>query len=1602
MPDTIAIICTLDEIVPHSLGDPHNRHFTFNISVSLTNDSAGSPPVPDVFQPWKWKNVGLRILPSKGASGTKPDGTSFLDTTDTALPHGTTPPVVTAVSTALSSRFTNANPPGGQLYFRWADQPGIVGPPNPPDENWSRVLAHASTWPAPVPTALNLSFHVIIPLTALTPDITRLFIAPEFTAAGVTYAMNGVPTPGPVLNPSGIVLCNWAYTLTGGPAPQPGDPVYAAFQPEFPLQALPSPATVQNPGPFFDFNTYWIAVKDPANPSPEAVASEDWRSSLESNAADAFDLVQRILTVLRANPSLLNDPSAFQTVFNGIVSALRDNADFGLRCAPDGQNAVRFVLNRPNVRNAATAAGISDDALSAGIDAVVVALQGAPIPKPDWATYWHNLLLATAGANTSQPLSSPTALLNACDTLQSAVAYPSTLATLIFTQWNDVLTASSTASTFFPNPALTAAASTFWSNIASTVETELQTLATSRTLRTRLLKANLGGDDSGVAVWKSLTNTKGISGYTQEVAAVMSNLEALIPAWFRARFGMPSTDPSREKLFLNRNPPVLNWKIDLSSLLATDAAQFQARFFHDSTSEATRIPHPVLVEVGATEDPEDTTPGALNDQSRKIAGVGMLILEHPQNGNQTFWTCANVSNLYTSDSDADLVAANVIAPLRQRKRNNLKQPVLAYNSASLISAADTNPANTALSTNSATPNIPGLFQYRASVASVAGTASIDGNNILTIPVPTPPDGTKIDDWKRIPSLKFGRTYDFLPFLVGNNGALPFLLADTGIPFQPATPNAFALALKSVDLTKYIRTIPYNRRVAVGLPRIDASSTNQGQLPAIPTSVRPLARDLGDASVTDTTPLLMLWRSHQNQPTSAFTLTVRPPSCDLETWDRWVAALADPKPDPDPTKTLSFRNTRVAAATALALFPPKNADVAGQIGPGGGPDLSLDDPAVSAFQVSITQLYTPLLPATVNSIPIGAFSPKPMLSKVDASTAAGLLQGARNPGVTFQINMGAPTDAPKLNPDGTILIPEGQVWQLTISPVVSAADNKKFEGVAQTIQSDFVLVIEAASAGVFATSNPTDFQDALWNSLAVSVAVSSDQKTRKLTANLAPGARKTPDWNLIHNIDVRKQAWRWMGRPLDALPAEWKTATSGDQLDAVPALNPLNSRMWEIGSFAERDDNDSALTQVSFNFVNTKSTGSAPLSSDDLSQDARAQFYRFGVVVHSRYEGLPGLQLSTIRAVSKAGADGSSTPWRRGIVPPLMPDPTAIPKPKVLMALPLMQTAASSSPPPTPGLLVITNEQWFERWGLAEELIATFDQARDPSVPLSVPAAPADTIPEIGPNPILTANSFTDAGIPRPSAATAAAPIGTTFDQATSAPLFANTTFLLDPAALDLPPTGVEHMQAKLRFNRRVNAGNFVLSTGAPATSDGPQTDSILVEFQPANQRVNTVRGSVVQSSLLSGLTFATSFDSAHSTTTMTFSDANGPLTLQPGPPPSKIVFDLSHLQLWAVVMKMIQDVTGSPQLACIDIFAQDASGNFTLQGPTATAIDDKNSVVYLLEVLTTKKVRDLAFTGGLRNAANLLFAVPQLGQQAQDAEVRVERVLGSIQNRRSD
>jgi len=1587
---TIAIICSIDEIVPYSLGDqPNNlRHFSLNLSVSFTNDSAGGVPAsPNVFMPWRWTLNRLKFLASTGAAGTAPAGTPAVPVIVNPVPL----PVPAAVQGTLEARFADPNPPDppNPRYYCWSDQPGgqaPAGAPAPPLENWSRVLAHASTWPAPVPPALNLSFHFTIPSDQLNAPAQRLFAAPEFTVDGVTYTLQNLPAAAA----SGHSAFAWTYATAGGPAPQPGDPVYQAFQQEYVLQPLPSAAAVANPGPFFDFNTYWIAPAPGANPAPEAVASEDWRSNLESKATDAFDLVQRVLVVLRTdqtNATTLLDGVDPTIVWKALVAALRDNADFGLRYAPDGLNTLRFVLQRPSV--------VKVRKLSESDFAILESALANAVPPPPqtFSDYWNSKLKAVTGVDVTRAPKDTMSVLNAADSLQRAVASTGVLASLLYQQWDDFLKASP-------------AAKTLWGFISQAVRDELTTLSTSRTLRSRMLQANLGGDGPDIAVWKALTDLSlAVSGgYTVEIAQIMTNLEMLIPAWFRKRFGLPPVDPPHESLFAGRQPAVVGWTVDLSAKLHDDAATFQDLLFHNSVQQPTRGSHPIIVQIGDTADPEDNSATPLSDLSRRIAGVGLLVREKPHNGNNPLWTCANIANLHSDvNPGGGLIANNAIAPLRQKKRNNLKQPVLAYSGGSLVAQADTNPASDAFPARDAfadqNPNTTSLFRYSNDTDNTVPTVTVNGNQ-LSIAAYNAPTGTVVDDWQRVPSLKTGRSYQLLPFMVGNNGALPFKLLAAG---NPTVGNPGALVtpqgFDATGLDAFIRTIKYARRVAVGPARIGNDGPAQGQLPPIPSTVVPLVRDFQPAAGTSTTPLLLLWNTPANDY-SSFTFTLRPPACDRDTFEHWVAGLDDLPPDPVPAHSKFFRNTLIAVATAQTLFAAKT------LNDPSAPDLSIDDPAVTAFTLTLTQIYPPPAAGTQPlKVPsIGMFSPKPLASPLDASSAQSLMTCVQDSGIPIKCSIlpGGPGTGPAaLNPDGSVVIPEGQIWSLSVAPVIPL-QSANFEGLALTTPpATFDLLIEAATTGAFAPGADTStFAAELFNNLALAV----DSK-RSLTATIQP-AQHT-NWDLIHNIDIRKQAWRWMGRPLGALPAEWTNHQSGPALDAAPVLEPMNSRMWEIASFAERDDEDCAITQRACNFT---ALAAANLDTSDLSADTRAQYYRFGIDAHSRYEGLPGLLLAPVQArITDAGAT-TSTPWRRCVVPPVVPpaDPpplapspaipisSALPRPKVLFAIPLLEPAPIVNPPQTPGILVVSNEQWFDQWGLAEELTATLDQARDPSVPLAVPTSQANPIPESGPNPILSASRFKDL-VPNDLGPTAPLdPMGATFDQGTSSALFANTTFELNPSNLGLPASGVEHFLARVRFNRSVRGDHFGLNQVQSQASDPFQ-----IEFHPGDRQINAIQGGVTTATDVATLRFTTSVIPApdansHPTAVLSFSNPAGAVQLQSGPPQSGL-FDLSHLQLWALLFTKIQDVTGKARLSCVSIFVQEPSNpqEFIWQDSDtpSSVIDRTNCLVYLVEVLTVQPAALLPFRGGIRAAADLLLPAPVPSQQPGDTPARKQRLF---------
>lgn len=1623
MSTSIAIICTINEVLPYSIADGTNRYFSVNLSAALRGDPALPRNAANLFQPWLL-TFGTGTLPAVQvyadalASGAQPGG-SILAPGSVAFVAPAKPPDAAQVKTRLTNRFNAAVADNSTGYFHWADDP--TGPTQAPGENWSRVLAHASTYTTPIPYALKLAFLLKIEKSLL-HTMTRLFVAPVITD-GTTLYQPGASPDQPANN-----TASWTYTT----APT-NFAAMSAFEPEYMLladQNLPTPGNLPKPH-FIDPNTYWIGTEDGTdqtteeNQAPEAAASQDWRTTLEHRAGEAFDLAQRVIVLLRN----LYFPAAGTATFptygdmdemrDAVVSALRDTADFGLRYGPDGTSLVRFIFQR---------AGVVPDAY-------IAILIGAKPSLNDWIALLESGGVATerlhdaydippAGAFASRGKPSDTAsaayvkaTLDLLDSIQTALATDATLATVLYQQWNTYLSGKGSWSPSGGHAGDGAKVQAEL-NTLTAAQPDSATVRSSRILRRRMLLANMGGsmpDDSDVPIWNALVATPPNSSYKAETSAVTAHLKGLITSYFRGRFGISVPDQN-SSLFSNRLPDA-KWpgtaktpNPDLTacpatpaspaSCLADDAQAFADKILFPA-APATAASHPVILQIGDTTD--DPNVLLQNDVERRIAGVGLLMRE--ESGP---WTCANIANVYLEDPNAaggfSNLLKNVLIPIRIHTRNKLKQPILEYKNNSLVVQDSDNASSNNFPQGCNFPSTSGkdwaqMLQYRFDPGITAVSFTIDNTQqtftLIIPPFVAPGTGASenLENWKRLPALKFGLHYTFLPFVIDNSGVLPPRLADPTFadPFTPILPSAFATAWTAAKLTGYLRTIQHLRRVGVGAPRIrGAQATTQQDLPVIPASVVPLARDfVGDTK----TPVLLLYNSNSSLiPSSSFSFQLRPPACDLETWDRWVAGLGD-----------NYRNTRISVATGLSGF---NAKSTNDPVPATALDFSIDDPAVNQLIFSLTRIYPP--PTAVDPVLPPQPVPIPALTAVGGTISGPvdkipqtLLQPVQFAGVTVACSI-EDSNPPSLKPTAnglSVTIQEGQVWKLSAAAGISTTS--KFEDPASlNTPPSFDLYIEAATAGVFAIKSDanafTALQQHLYQNLIVCLHGKKDPGNTnptlpkdQLSATLTPWTGTDPSRDLIREVDLRLQAWRWMGRPILPLPpaAHWTiTATNPmSALDADPPADPtapLCSRVWELGSFAERNDNDSAIYETMINFASA-SAGKVTLHTSDLSADLRAQYFRFGVDVHSRYEGLRGFPLAVVSAMSAAAS--SFTRWRRGIIPPRVTG--TIPKPKILLVIPLTEPSPNGSDT-LPDLLAIANEPMFGIGGLAERLYVELDLVRDPSVPLSIPILSANPIPEFGPNPILSSASLDHNTTPfdgnKTGFAAPADSIGITFDLISSSAFFANTCFRLQasmlysaaPEFLGSPSSrALEHFEAKIRFKRAVDGSNFGLSANLPQVSD--LSDPFWVEFQSSFSHCITVE---------KGLVAISSLQYSIANNIINFTSDGDPVTLQAGPPASPGV-----LELWALAMLQIHDATGAIQAKPIDFVGP----AFNVGNTSVT--DSADVVIYLIEVLRSPEFTG-TFNSGIANAEALLFPTGS-GLTNLNAMVRFNRCSRAIGNR---
>jgi len=1633
MSDSIAIVCTVNELADHATAT--KRLFAANISAGVT----GTPTLPlttateNLLSPWLWAfdmTAGLVQLYVQrgGAPGPAVPAVGL-----TPFPVVKTDPAYILLTTRMHDELQNAAELTQQLAATSNPANLLLWDPSDPgagsgsQENaqgqviqpWPQLLSHASTYPAPLPHLLNLVVFFTVDATMLnTNDI--LYAAPVFSVGGNSYKPLAGTSPAQVkgkTNKAGGIDpgYSWTYLDASGSSPFPDLAVYQTGL------TVPAPYVAQAPASGatrIDLRSMWVAAS-------QEDGNEDWRSTLEQRAADTFDLAQKVIDAFRGNsgslyaPATGPTPDALEQLRITVLSLLRDTADFGLRRSPDGYSTFRYVVDR-----AARANGVPFDFATnvtklATADASMTLqswqgslLQFLMLSSTSTASAWSLALVDVHTWNTLTPQPQPQTLarlLDALDALQTKLADDATLGQWLVSNWAAQLS-------WTPKVANT---------IGAYVQDQINQLSTSHTLRKRMLEANLGGASSALAVWKSITNIDSKSTATER-AQMNGNISRVLLAYFHTRIGdAPTADATLAAEFANRlprlapiapattlplPPDMITFLAQAMSKLATTAAN--DLFPPAAVVQTTGKDHPVLLQVHTT-----APLTAADDPLRGIAGVCVLAREDVTG---TQWSCLNASSVAVVDpadsKNPKVVANGYFVPQRLTMRNGLLQAAVSYNNEPLIAPSPKSVVGTDLQqsiqkTNSATYTPLFKFLYQPNPANF-----------------TNPD--TLDAWAYIAGLKYGCKYQFAAFAVHNSGALPIALTDPsipGYPLVPRTPKNFTLPTAATSVS-----VSYNRRIAVGGPRWQpnwaglgadqSGDLSQQSLPSIPDTVNPFARELDPSLTTGTNgktlPLLLLWPP--SPQTSTFSFAIRPPSIHLDSWDRWIRPAGPANPASNP-----LDNLRKAVYADVYRATPKgtSADLPGSVAAKTTStkpalDTSLNDRAVIALAFHLDPLPPPSTPSRFTCL-----VDLPMTySDVGAKPGFGdgFKQAQANT-VPVKVITGASGSTPSVIGEVsgvTITVPPGTVWKLSIA---SAVDQAVIDPVTNPNTARF----DNITAGpLFDTSNigttpagrnvvPVLKPMQMLIEVAKTANIGAEDLWRAFTPAFAGStlsvsltAPTVGDWPLVRRVDVTRQAWRWLGRPYNTKPfpfiaaAGFNTVTTDPTIPSQsPDQNMSNALQWEAEAFAGRVDGDSTVSTSKVHFLQgAASPTTVTIYTADLSTDLRALYFRFGVRVYSRYDGLPnfspfagGDSLAAKIAFGAKGVSDGFTTWKRIFVPARVSASAKVAKPKLLLCIPLttsldrdgypILSGSPSAPSVTrTDLLVIANEPWHQTAGLAEQLTASIEVTSNPDMTIR---------PQIGPDPILSgaplsptlaATFQTTSGPTITEATSIGTPIGTTFDQVTDAPLFANTCFHVRlPQNQDSAGNfdkSLDWIMAKLQFSRTIDRAMYDTTLGAAPQS--PLTDGTWVELLPSSDHFSSSAGPVAVTDLVFQTGTAVSLRQQSSPTTV--------ITLQPSASSG------GQLELWALLMQSIVDAAGLPGEVYIGLVSISGSSvNLTPDPPNLAQADH----LYLLEVQKTTEASEVEKQTPSPNWFDRLFP-PATSTSPTNAAYRVVRLSNGI------
>ena len=1384
-------------------------------------------------------------------------------------------------------------------------------PDHPPSKPWQAVLGQMILAPYPAPQLLKLSHQFLVAFPAGLDPATVSFVvaAPVLNAA----AAANEKFPADLLEPDAASLqasnqgWSWSYK------PKGGDPPMAANVRSCGLTRADDKIADEG---VVDFTTLWVNV-------PASYGS-DWRAGLEPKLGLALDLCQRIIEYMRPFDTsvagvVLPQTADLPMLTDLALASLRDQIGFGLRRGPDGERFINKCL-----RIAGSAGSVSDQE----VQNLAQSVRNQFPTVNDWKAF---LISTAAGIPELAKLSilnnvplQPAEAGSQLQTLHTILlgGDGSNLAKLFVNLWRALPAA--TRPVALTNPILAT----------------IQGLSTQIGFRQQLSQELLG------LFWSDFLNSAPAS----DADLFEQKFPALVLGYFNRRFGIsgaalnlfPALQVADATKVKTLQETITTWAKLYAAQLRPDSLNAESTAIGNGNGTiglATTVPHNLSTQLGrlAALPPK---PDNSDDVLAHVNGFCALMRRNPESR----WRCLNLAKAEVAQPgkpDGYQLAGKhaVLVPARLSYVNELRQMLLTY-------------SNEPVSATSP------LIQPIMSNTRLSGSQNTLPDPVMKYPFSTEPAAL-------MPGLRFGETYQMAFFAVSKSGVLPKGLGNSALAFVDLSKTSIEVPAPN------IAQVTYKRRVAIGQMRV----FNEGEggkrqpknltLPVIPDTVHPRAREIPHADRQQDTPLLLLpsdAMAKYNPGLSAkFTFEFRMPSTDRETWLRWVFKASD-----DPVQ-------RSAAADfegqVLGDFYKLAAQGNNQ---NARPDVSFDDPALlrnnttGNFLARVETLnadygWDPAKGADGNPIQVWIPAEQPSFPQT------GILAFQRKPvsvtctvGLTVSLTLTG-TGPYKLTMQGV----EGMVHRLTIFNCIEVSDFQRFEvskaGTSPIVSYDsavpvkvngtgpdvflvspFRLTCEVATAALIPDPDKAGDPAALAldsirtadNLYGCIVASPFNPVETRIELNVQQGTgAQFRDFRYLYRMEIRRQVWRWQGRP--AVPH--------------PQLEPgvASTRDWEAIEFGEISETD----YVVYPFAPTgsgKTKGflyQEQLGGPQNQGDRRGLAFRFAVQAYSRYEGWLPPDLASVLAASRSSTADPGTSWKHYFVPPRPQTP--LPAPKVRLIFPLTERFDKSATASAPGLLVVLDEPWFERGGLGEKLTAEVQLSADPRLP---PDTNKTFFFETGPDPLFS--GATKALSPQkaedPNAANVSkadvtykakasfspdailGPVGHTLSTGNASPLFVASSFVIPAPTIEVTTdkgttektTDLRGYFCKLRLRRTVRLN----VTGDTLTSD--PTEPYWVQYLPEFSFYDSAAGYVNRLKVrLASKTADSKFVAE------LVNDQGAPETLQP----FKFKDAPNTHALYLVLTRLVYDVTGRPDQEVFFALCRQQGAQWLTDEPVADA-----------------------------------------------------------------